>query len=264
MSLRDRVVYSRFFGRQILAPAVERGYEEYLQSGRTPPRAYAAMRKLYGCSDTEPFATLVARAGRERRPLDLPEPEGIAAAEVEAAVAALESDGCYVLGARLDEESCADLEATALAAPCTLIGPAGAPNRACFDPAAPVAIRYDLDEADILTSSTAQRIVADPSLLAIAQQYIGAAPIQDLVAMWWSAAIDGGPGSADAAAQQYHFDLDRLRFLKVFVYLTDVDDQHGPHMYGHWPGPYQRVRGPAAHLRCTRASGGSRDGPVTV
>ena len=65
-------------------------------------------------------------------------------------------------------------------------------------------------------------------MLKLAQQYFGASPVQDLVAAWWSAP---GGGSASAAAQMYHFDLDRPRFLKLFVYLTDVDSATGPHAY---------------------------------
>ena len=75
----------------------------------------------------------------------------------------------------------------------------------------------------------AQRLLADESLLVVAQRYLGAAPVQDLVAMWWSAAT-GEPASS-AAAQLFHHDLDRLRFLKFFVFLTDVDERTGPHVY---------------------------------
>src|SRR5205085_1235372 len=54
-------------------------------------------------------------------------------------------------------------------------------------------------------------------------------PVQDMVAMWWSAAAASAPSAA--AAQLFHFDLDRLRFLKVFVYVTGVDDETGPHAF---------------------------------
>jgi hypothetical protein len=103
------------------------------------------------------------------------------------------------------------------------------PSLAVFDPTDVHAVRYDLDEADVVCSLAAQRLLADESLLALAQEYLGAAPVQDMVAMWWSAAAEERPSSA--AAQLYHFDLDRLRFLKVFVYLSDVDDSAGPHSY---------------------------------
>ena len=119
----------------------------------------------------------------------------------------------------------------ARAASCHLVDPLdeGAPGRARFDEHAPLAVRYEVPEEDAMASPAAQRVVADESLLAVAQAYLGAAPVQDLVTMWWSVAA-GGPASS-AAAQQFHFDLDRLRFVKVFVLLTDVDDDTGPHVY---------------------------------
>jgi hypothetical protein len=51
----------------------------------------------------------------------------------------------------------------------------------------------------------------------------------DLIAMWWSAPFHGAAKSE--AAQMYHFDLDRIKFLKFFFYITDVDSETGPHCY---------------------------------
>ena len=34
----------------------------------------------------------------------------------------------------------------------------------------------------------------------------------------------------DEDALLYHFDKDRIKFIKIFIYLTDVDDSNGPHM----------------------------------
>jgi phytanoyl-CoA dioxygenase PhyH len=33
------------------------------------------------------------------------------------------------------------------------------------------------------------------------------------------------------AAQLFHYDFNRLNFLKVLIYLTDVDEHNGPHCY---------------------------------
>ena len=33
------------------------------------------------------------------------------------------------------------------------------------------------------------------------------------------------------AAQMFHFDLDRIKWLKFFIYLTDVNINSGPHVY---------------------------------
>ncbi len=51
----------------------------------------------------------------------------------------------------------------------------------------------------------------------------------DILAAWWTFPVGGGPESV--SAQLYHFDLDRVKWLKVFVYLTDVDRESGPHVY---------------------------------
>jgi hypothetical protein len=224
------VIYSAAAGRWVLAPLARWGYARHLRTGATPRRAYQAMRKLYGSADPAPFEELVARARDEHPLLDLGEdPPGIAHGIGASLVTAIERDGFVVLPERLDEATCAELEAAGRASTATLVGAADQAERARFDPQAPVAVRYDLDEPDVVASLATQRLLADRSLLAVAQRYLGAAPIVDLVAMWWSAAV--GAEASDAAAQAFHFDLDRLRFLKLFVYLTDVDERHGPHVY---------------------------------
>ncbi len=231
MSAADRLVYSAAAGRFVLGPIVSWGQRRHDRTEETPTPAYRAMRKLYGSSATAPWEAQVARAARSHPLLDLAgEPDGVAAGHVSDLVAGLRTDGFVRLPGRLDEASCADLERAAASATCRLTEPLvpEAPGSARFDPEAPLAVRSDLAEADILTSEAAQRLLADESLLAVAQEYLGAAPVQDLTAMWWSAA---GATASDAAAQMFHFDLDRLRFLKFFAYLTDVDDQHGPHVY---------------------------------
>lgn len=47
--------------------------------------------------------------------------------------------------------------------------------------------------------------------------------------MWWSVAQEGRADSK--AAQLFHRDFDRLRFLKFFFYLTDVTEETGPHAF---------------------------------
>lgn len=232
MTTTDAIVYSQVAGRLGLAPVAGWGYRRHLATGETPRAAYRAMRKLYGCASPEPFQRMIDRAALEHPLLDLaPDPAGLAQGHVEDLVAALRADGMAVLPERLDEAACAELEAVATSAQCVMIdGPDISPGaRGRWDPAAPKAVRYDLEEPDIVAAPAAQRILADASLLSVAQAYLGAAPIVDLVAMWWSSTVGGG--SSAVAAQQYHFDLDRLRFLKLFVYLTDVDERTGPHVY---------------------------------
>ena len=217
----------------MLAPAASAGYRRYRRTGQTPPFAYAAMRKLFGSKTSQAFDELVERAAADEgrlAALDGAVDGQFDAAVVDEAVAALAADGLAVLPETLPEHLCAELERLAVEALCTTTGRhVAGPTRARFDPAAPEAVRYDVEEADLVAAPVVQQLLADRSLLALAQRYLGTAPVHDLVAMWWSAAGPGGPSSE--AAQLFHFDLDRLRFVKLFVYLTDVDDDAGPHQF---------------------------------
>ncbi len=225
------MVYSRSIGRHVLAPIAGWGYRRYQRTGTTPRFAYSAMRKLRGCEDSGPFDRLVAQARREHQLLDLPdEPVGLAAGHLGEVVDGLRRDGDVVLPELLDTATCDGLDAVARRHQATLVGGESA-GTGLWDPDRPQARRYDLAESDLVADPAVQRIVADPSLLAVAQRYLGAAPVQDLVAMWWSAVATDDEAQADAAAQRFHFDLDRLAFLKVFVYLTDVDHDTGPHVF---------------------------------
>ena len=66
-----------------------------------------------------------------------------------------------------------------------------------------------------------------PDILATVERLLGAPPtIQDYTA-WWSFA--GRPAAREA--QLFHYDRNCFRFVKLFVYLTDVEIDGGPHAY---------------------------------
>lgn len=93
----------------------------------------------------------------------------------------------------------------------------------------PSAIRYDYRVCDLLANPDVQDLLADPSLLSLAESYLGSAPRLDVLSMWWHTSFHNQPDSE--AAQLYHFDMDRPRWLKVFIYLTDVSLENGPHSF---------------------------------
>lgn len=87
-----------------------------------------------------------------------------------------------------------------------------------------------------------ERIGRDPFVLDIAREYLGAAPRLIASELWWSFPAGHGEAEQSAAAQLFHFDLDDFRQLKLFFYLTDVDESGGPHV---------AVRGTHASKRLT-------------
>jgi len=85
-------------------------------------------------------------------------------------------------------------------------------------------------------------VVCAPHLLALANRrdildlaasVLGCKPTISYLAAWWSYPTDRGAQHAEF----FHRDVDDWRFLKLFVYLTPVGRDNGPHVY---------VRGSAA------------------
>lgn len=93
----------------------------------------------------------------------------------------------------------------------------------------PVAVRYDYQTEDLLNNPEVQGLLADRSLLCLTQQYLGCQPVADVLSMWWHTNFHAQPDSE--AAQYFHFDMDRIKWLKVFIYLSDVGIDNGPHSF---------------------------------
>lgn len=70
-------------------------------------------------------------------------------------------------------------------------------------------------------------IVNDPGVLKVVQEFLGARPTISNVNMWWSF---GGRKQAKHA-QLFHRDVDDWKFCKLFIYLTDVTADSGPHVF---------------------------------
>jgi Phytanoyl-CoA dioxygenase (PhyH) len=71
-------------------------------------------------------------------------------------------------------------------------------------------------------------IVNNPAILNPVAAVLGAKPTASYMAAWWS--IPAHDGIAQHA-EKYHRDVDDWRFIKMFCYLTDVDEESGPHVY---------------------------------
>ena len=70
-------------------------------------------------------------------------------------------------------------------------------------------------------------LMNDPVLVATARDYLGVEPILDTCLIWASLAF--GAGRSSEVTQWFHYDTVNPRFIKFFVYLTDVDSDNGPH-----------------------------------
>lgn len=144
----------------------------------------------------------------------------------------LEENGIVPLGTYLTPETCAQLESWARSTPAAPKPERpDLPKTVCPNPEKPIAEGYYFSEQDLVGHPMVQRLMTDPKLLALAQNYLGCEPILSIVAMWWSCAGKFSGDAARALAQMYHFDMDRPRWLKNFFYLTDVNNSNGPHVF---------------------------------
>ena len=137
-------------------------------------------------------------------------------------------NGYYLFENLVDELVCDKLIGLAQNAKCTLLPNPTNLNDRTVDLINPEAIKYRINEQDLLKNFEVQNLMVDDGFLVIAQKYLRTIPIIDFVTMWWSFPSDR---PSNQIAQMYHCDMDRLKFLIFFIYLTDVDDNNRPHCY---------------------------------
>jgi len=144
---------------------------------------------------------------------------------------AIARDGYYIFDSTMPEEICAEIEAFAMRVPAMIDGELDQSNElVAYEPINPKGHLYKIREQDAAECDAIQALMADEALLAIAEAYLGTRTVVGGIDTWWSTAYGNGP--SDNAAQAYHFDFDAPpRWLKLFVYVTPVSSESGPHVY---------------------------------
>ena len=73
----------------------------------------------------------------------------------------------------------------------------------------------------------------DSTLRQLAGLYLGTAPIPISSRLWWAFPAENSREDLlkRASQERLHFDMNDWRSVKFFFYLTDVDDESGPHVY---------------------------------
>ena len=92
----------------------------------------------------------------------------------------------------------------------------------------PKSVRYKYDCNDLIKIPEIQDIIVNQEILKVAESYLGSIPIIEYCESWWSFPSDKPDHNA---AQLWHFDMDRPKFLKVFFFLNDCNTENGAHMF---------------------------------
>ena len=93
---------------------------------------------------------------------------------------------------------------------------------------APAGVRVaDYHLRDVVDCPHILALANSPPLLGLAARYMDCKPTISALGLRWSFPVEGNR----SALQAFHRDSEDWRYLKVLVYLTDVDLDAGPHVY---------------------------------
>jgi hypothetical protein len=212
------------------------GSVAFLRSGQTPQYAYRSLVSLFCLTAGRSNDWLAKIVGLFNRPYALDATSGVLGdfqkSDVKSIADELRLNGFHVFKKTLPKDLVERLVQLALSTPCRARAPENAktePKIVVFDRSAPQGVVCDFEEKYLISSPEIQELLGDPSFLAVAQEYLGSRPTFSELSMWWTSSITGQPDPN--AAQHYHFDMDHIRWLKFFIYLTDVGTDNGPHCF---------------------------------
>ena len=216
-----------------------KGFILFKTHQNTPPESYQALRKLYVLSNGR-FNDFISYL----LSIKSPKYKNIIAkgilgnlnpSQVTSIADEIYKTGYYISPQKLHLDKVQKVVEFALKTPSSYMRLTTPKNQALidekiiFNPDAPLSPIYRFDMQQIFENSELLNLLLDQSLLAVSQEYLNCSPVLDLVSLWWSVPF-GGKRTSEAA-QEFHFDMDRIKFLKIFIYLTDVDTNNGPHCY---------------------------------
>jgi len=197
----------------------------------TPGRAFQSLQSLlyYTQRIVTPRrlrkAVVTSLAGYLRARHGMPESKTAADLTHEKALAALHADGHALLGPLLTPAQLGELHGYLAD---KLVAPHGRSLPTFLAHRPPPDVRMaEYSLADTLACPHLLELANSAPLLRLAAHYIGCKPTISAIGLRWSYPQTG----SGSGLQAFHRDCDDWRFIKVFVYLTDVDEAAGPHMY---------------------------------
>lgn len=228
---RDKI-YKRIFRGAILNKEFKKGYKEFLKTGKTSGEANMAMINLY-CRTNGKFNEATHKKIASLNPPNVLNGEingvigKLNAKDFSGINDKLKKEGYVSFDKKLSSDIVKKLYEFALKTP-ALTAPLY-DKKIIYDEKNPISEIYRFDMQDLANNPDIQNLIMDESLINIARNYLESEPIFDFPAMWWSTCFLKEASSE--AAQLYHFDMDRIKWLKIFIYLNDVTPENGPHSY---------------------------------
>jgi hypothetical protein len=208
--------------------AFEKAYASYWRTGEVPDDAGDLLFLATWASGGTLPRDAAVRRGHPFDPTMLTafRDDLLAPLDATAVAERLEAHGCYIAPFTISLDAVDEIRDVVNRGPARPRGdglgvqPAGRPH-----PGAPT---WWVDNRDALASHAARRLLVERRMVEAAGTYLGLDPLVMSVVLWKSYAWRTPDRRS---AQQFHYDNDRASFVKMFVYLTDVDTANGPHTY---------------------------------
>lgn len=139
----------------------------------------------------------------------------------------LRRDGITVFSSTIPPDMVAALQDFVAQTDQNLVGDDGVEGVGRY-PDGPPGRQFKIDSPLVCADPTMQVILADPFLAQVAGSYFGSTPVVSSAALWWNT-VREHPSSW--LAQKYHWDNAGFQWVHVFIYLVDVDETTGPHVF---------------------------------
>jgi hypothetical protein len=223
-----------YLGPSFSARQVVRGYREYITTGKTSQDNYLMMRKTFSETKGQSnrvFSDVLSTHVKTRKydcsktlfQVNTNDWNGF----VRSAANALVRDGYWKAKFLVPERLVNSLKQKCIS---RLEASYGDQVEACMRGAKNGPVQLKSSQEWLLTCEEMYEIAADPLWLSIVQQYLGVPPIFNTPVVFLNSNVEvTSDKDLSDVAQLYHHDMHRLRFLKLFIYLTDVDAGAGPH-----------------------------------
>jgi len=187
---------------------------------------YRAVQFLHAWTNGRTSVALRHLAKIFKAPKRLPPSSVLAADATTLAAHQLDELGWSILPYRLPEEDLQALREFCFSTPCYSKNPVS--DQYILNPDV---MRNDLPRftwrtRDVVKVPAVQRLLKDSGMHDVAQAYLRCRPTLTLITLWLTTNYDG-----EFDAHHYHYDNENPKFLKFFIYLTDVDKDTGAHVF---------------------------------
>lgn len=105
-------------------------------------------------------------------------------------------------------------------------------NFAFFDEKNIKSVIYEADMNFLINQDVIQSILLKSEIWNIARNYFNSEPFLDHISLGVATSFNKNKNTGDSeAAQLFHFDMDKPKWLKFLIYVNDVDLSNGPHSF---------------------------------